>query len=314
LFQGFPIGASLSKSAANDEAGAHSQMSGVVAALLTALVALFFTQLFYALPEATLGAIVIVAVSHMVKVKDFRHLYHVRRADFVLALVALLAVLTIEILQALLLAVVISIFALVWHASKPKLSVLGRVPNSVDFSDVRRNPANITIPGLLLVRPESDLFFANAAGMRGAIIREVSSSADPVRVVVIDLSSTSDLDAPSADMLIGLHKELRERDVRFVLTRTIMPVREVLERADGAMEIDAEDFVHSPAQAVLDYLASDSADSSGREALRVGLLAARDVLQARMSAVPAERQAALADLLAAIDKEIERAETGESST
>lgn len=68
LFQGFPIGASLSKSAVNDEAGAHSQMSGAVAALLTALVALFFTQLFYALPEATLGAIVIVAVSHMVKV------------------------------------------------------------------------------------------------------------------------------------------------------------------------------------------------------------------------------------------------------
>ena len=93
-----------------------------------------------------------------------------------------------------------------------------------------------------------------------------------------------------------------------------MPVREVLERADGAKEIDAEDFVHSPAQAVLDYLASDSADSSGREALRVGLLAARDVLQARMSAVPAERQAALAEILAAIDREIERAETGESRT
>ena len=68
VFQGFPIGSSLSKSAANDRAGAHSQMSGIIAAGVTALVALFFTQWFYALPEATLGAIVIVAVSGMVKI------------------------------------------------------------------------------------------------------------------------------------------------------------------------------------------------------------------------------------------------------
>ena len=130
LFQGFPIGASLSKSAANDQAGAHSQMSGVFAALVTAFVALFFTWFFYSLPEATLGAIVIVAVSHMVKAKQMRHLYHVRRVDFILALVALLATLTIELLQALLFSVILSLFALVWHASKPKLAVLGRVPKA----------------------------------------------------------------------------------------------------------------------------------------------------------------------------------------
>ena len=133
LFQGFPIGASLSKSAANDQAGAHSEMSGVIAAVVTTLVALFLTQLFYSLPEPTLAAIVIVAVSHMVKVKQLRHLYRVRRLDFVLAIVAMLAVMTIEILQGLLVAVILSLFALVWHASKPKLAVLGRVPNTHRF-------------------------------------------------------------------------------------------------------------------------------------------------------------------------------------
>jgi high affinity sulfate transporter 1 len=96
MFQGFPIGSSLSKSAANDRAGAHSQMSGVIAAAVTVLVALFFTQFFYALPEAALGAIVIVAVSGMIKFAKMQHLYRVRRADFVLAVVALLAVLTFE--------------------------------------------------------------------------------------------------------------------------------------------------------------------------------------------------------------------------
>jgi len=122
LFQGFAIGSSLSKSAANDRAGAHSQMSGIIAAAVTVVVALFFTQFFYALPEAALGAIVIVAVSGMVKVAKIKHLYQVRRSDFILAIVALLAVLTFETLEALLIAVIVSLFALVWRASQPKLA------------------------------------------------------------------------------------------------------------------------------------------------------------------------------------------------
>ncbi|MFM2072073.1 MAG: hypothetical protein RLZZ623_2336, partial [Actinomycetota bacterium] len=94
LFRGFPIGSSLSKSAANDRAGARSQLSGIIAAGLTAVVALFFTGFFRQLPEAVLGAIVIIAVSGMVKVAKLRRLFRLRRIDFALALVALLAVLT----------------------------------------------------------------------------------------------------------------------------------------------------------------------------------------------------------------------------
>jgi len=308
LFQGFPIGASLSKSAANDLAGAHSQMSGIIAALVTALVALFFTPLFYALPEATLGVIVIVAVSHMIKVKQMRHLYHVRRVDFYLALVALLAVMTIDILQALLFAVIISIFALVWHASKPKLTVLGRVPKSMNFSDVRHHPENHTVPGLLIVRPENGLFFANAAGIHEAIIRQVNASANPVKVVLIDMGATSDLDVPGADMLIELHKELRQRDVGLTLAHMIRPVREILERADQMEEIGAQNIFLSIAQAFLEYIVSEFGDSSGLEQFHVGLLETRDVLQARMSAVPIERQPVLTAILDIVDKEIKEVE------
>ena len=141
---------------------------------VTVIVALFFTQWFYALPEAALGAIVIVAVSGMVKVAKLKHLYRVRRADFVLAVVALLAVLTFETLEALLIAVIVSLFALVWRASHPRLAVLGRVPGRLDFSDIRRYPENKTVPGLLIVRPENGLFFANAAGFRETIMEEMT--------------------------------------------------------------------------------------------------------------------------------------------
>ena len=239
LFQGFPIGSSLSKSAANDRAGARSQLSGIIAAVVTAIVALFFTHWFYALPEATLGAIVIVAVSGMVKVPKLRHLYNVRRADFVLAVVALLAVLTFETLEALLIAVVVSLFALVWRTSQPRLAVLGRIPGTVDFSDIRRHPDNKTLPGLLMVRPENGLFFANAAGMQEAIIKDMTSGPVPVKAVLLDLGATTDLDVPSADMLGELSKELHSRKVRFMLTRVITPVHQMLERAGALEEIQA---------------------------------------------------------------------------
>ena len=306
LFQGFPIGASLSKSAANDQAGAHSQMSGIVAAVVTALVALFLTQVFSPLPEATLGAIVIVAVSHMVKLREMRRLYRVRRADFVLAVTALLALMSIEILQALLLAVVVSVFALVYHASKPKLAVLGRAPRSLDFGDVRRHPENQSVPGLLMVRPENGLFFANAAGVKEAVIHELGVRGEPARRVLLDMSPVTDLDAPSAEMLLELHKDLRERGLRLVLIRMSSPVRQVLERADAGREIGAEDIQHAAVEALLDFFIHEASDAHAQEALRLGLLEARDTMQARMSQATPEGRTALAGVQEVIDREIER--------
>jgi SulP family sulfate permease len=204
------------------------------------------------------------------------------------------------------LAVIISICALVWHASKPRLAVLGRVPNSMDFSDIRRHPENHTIQGLIVVRPENDLFFANAAAIREAIIGEVNASADPVKAVLIDLVSTSDLDAPSAEMLVELHKELRQREVRTILSRMILPVRQVLQRADVTEEIGAHDIYHSLVEAFLDYLVSEAGDSSGKELTHIALLEARDILQARMSRVPLARQITLAAIMDDLDREIKQ--------
>jgi len=303
LFQGFPIGASLSKSAANDRAGAHSQMSGVIAAGITLLVALFFTQFFYALPEATLGAIVIVAVTGMVKVAKMKHLYRVRTTDFVLALAALLAVLTFETLEALLIAVVISVFALVWRASQNNLGVLGRVPDRMHFSDVRRHPENQTFPGLLIVRPENGLFFANAAGMREAIMGELLSSAEPVKAMLIDLSATTDLDVPSADMLAELGEDLHSRNVRFMLAHMIMPVRQMLTNAGAMEKIEPGDiFVEIP-EAVVDYLATQHDTRAVEDLLRNAAQISHNLLSDYLAANPREKHDDLAALAKSIDEE-----------
>jgi sulfate permease, SulP family len=309
LFQGFPIGSSLSKSAANDRAGAHSQMSGIMAAAGTAAVALFFTQWFYALPEATLGAIVIVAVSGMVKVPKLQHLYHVRRADFVLALVALFAVLTFETLEALLIAVVVSLFALVWRVSQPRLALLGRAPNSVQFNDVRRHPDSQTVPGLLIVRPENGLFFANAAGIREVILSEMQSAAEPVKAVLLDLGATTDLDVPSADLIETLHEDLESREVRLMLMRMIMPVRQMLELAGVMAKIKPQDVFAGPTEAVLDYLSSQGDAAGVQELLRSAASSVRVLLENHSFTVPAERQAAFAGVVDNLNLAIKEGET-----
>ena len=306
LFQGFPIGSSLSKSAANDRAGAHSQMSGILAAGVTVVVALFFTPLFYSLPEAALGAIVLVAVSGMVKVAKLQHIRRVRRADFVLAVVALLAVLTFETLQALLIAVIVSLFALVWRASQPRLAVLGRVPGRLDFGDIRRYPENQTVPGLLIVRPENGLFFANAAGFREAIIAQVVSSPEPVKAVLLDLGATTDLDVPSADMLADLGEELHARNLRFMLMRVITPVRQMLVLAGATQKIQPQDVFVGPTEAIVEYLSSQYDHAGILELLSSGALAVRDLLQASLASAPPERQAALAAIVDSLDKEIQQ--------
>jgi MFS superfamily sulfate permease-like transporter len=308
LFQGFPIGSSLSKSAANDRAGAHSQMSGIIAAAVTVVVALFFTQFFYPLPEAALGAIVIVAVAGMVKVAKLKHLQRVRREDFILAVVALLAVLTFETLEALLIAVIVSLFALVWRASHPRLAVLGRIPGRLDFSDIRRSPENKTLPGLLMVRPENGLFFANAAGFREAIMAEMTSSAEPVKAVLLDLGATTDLDVPSADMLAELGEELHSRNVRFMLMRAIAPVRQMLEHAGAMEKIRPEDVFLGPTEAILALLSSHYDEGGIQELLHSGAETIRTLLQASLTSAPAERQAAIAEILDSLDQAIEQRE------
>lgn len=258
FFQGFPIGSSLSKSAANDRAGAQTQMSSIIAAATTALVAVSLTGLFHDLPEAVLGAIVIVAISGMVKVSKMIQLSRVRTADFVLAVVAFLAALTFETLQALLIAVLVSLFALVVRASQPRLAILGRVPNGTEFTDTERHPENETVPGMMIVRPENGLFFANAVAFREAIVARAHASEAPIRTLLIDLEATTDLDVPSADMLSDLHSELSGLGIRMTLTRVITPVREFLDRTGTLDEIGRQNVFLGPIDAVNAHLATES--------------------------------------------------------
>jgi SulP family sulfate permease len=229
LFQGFTIGASLSKSAAAYGAGMQTQMAGVVAAGLTALVALFFTGFFEGLPEATLGGIVIVAVSGMVKTERIRELYALRKTDFLLAVTATLAVLSLETLAALAAAVALSIVLLVVRAAKAPLRQLGRLPSGA-FGDLERNLEARAHPTALVVRPEAELFFANAESVAEDVYEAATEGERPARAVVLDLELTQDLDVPAAEALLLLATRLADAGIPLALARVHGPAAEMLER------------------------------------------------------------------------------------
>jgi sulfate permease, SulP family len=254
LFQGFSIGSSLSKSAANDRAGAKTPVSLLVCAGLTVIVALFLTPLFAPLPEAVLGAVVIVAVIGMMKFKQMRHLWDMRRVDFWLAMVALFGVLTFEALEGLLIAVIISLAALVWRASQPRFSVLGRTPTSLEFSDIAQYPENKLIPGLLIIRPNQSLFFANADSLRAAIVDFVRASDPPARAVLLDLEMTSEVDMPGAEMLAELKEKLTGEQVDLLLSRVRHPVRDLLDRSGVTQQLGAENFHLRTIDGMLAYM------------------------------------------------------------
>ncbi len=255
LFQGFPIGASLSKSAASDAAGGRTQISALVAAAATALVALFLTPLFRNLPEAALGAIVVVAVSGMVNLEGLRRLYRVHRIEYGLAMTALVGVLVFdEVLAGLLVAVVVSLIALVARASSTRLSELVRLPGTMEFKNSLDHPEGLITDGLLILRPDEGIFFANAEGLREAVQGALDSTDRHVDVVLIDLSLSNEIDIPGTEMLVALAAELDQLGVELQIAGLRAPVLALLESNGSIDEIGREGVLPNIPNAVIGYI------------------------------------------------------------
>ena len=254
LFQGFTVDASLSSSATADEAGARTQLSSIVTAVLIIVTLLVLAPLFYNLPNAVLGAIVIASVIGLMDVAELRRLYASNRVDFVLAVVALFGVLTTDVLTGLLIAVFLSLLIILYRASRPYVAVLGKVPGQeATYGDVARHPENIQVPGLLIVRLDAPLYFLNANVARGQILDLVASSQPPPKAILFDLGASADLDVASLDMLKNLVRELDEAGVDVLLAEVRGRVRDRLRKASVMAEIGENRIYQSVPAAVHDF-------------------------------------------------------------
>ena len=239
LSSGMVVSGSLSKTAVNASAGARTQLSALMAAGLTVIALLFLTGLFEDLPEATLAAVVIAAVIGLIDVPGLVELYDtytkrlgrqfgwVARPDFIAAVAALLGVLVFETLAGLFIGISVSLLLLVYRASRPYVAVLGRTPDPDGaYRDIDRHQDAQATAGVVVLRIESGLYFANAENVRSRILD--AGGAEGVHAVVIDAETIPFVDITAARMLVAAHDELGVNGVRLVLARDVGQVRDLL--------------------------------------------------------------------------------------
>jgi len=240
---GLACGGSLSQSAVNDGAGARTEVSPLVAAVLSLVTIVALTPLFTDLPEAVLAALIIHAVYHLMKVAEMRRFYRLRRSEFWLAMATLVAVITLDVLPALIIGIVVSLALLIYRASRPRVSVLGTDPATPGtFEDVERHPEAEAVPGVLVVRPDAPLFYANAQAIRDDVEADVAASNGTVRTVVFDLDANDELDITSAEQLGKLAESLHGKGVDFVFAHLHTPATDMA-RAAGMLDRVGEDHV-----------------------------------------------------------------------
>jgi SulP family sulfate permease len=232
--QAFPAGGGLSQTAVNRATGARSQVAAVVTAGLVVLTLLFLTPLFENLPQATLGAVVIVAVAGLVDLEVLRRIRAIRVRDFGLALVALAGVLALGVLQGVLLAVVVSMLTLIYGANHPPIEVLGRKPGTGSWRDLDRHPGDETVPGLMVVRPVASIYFANGPRVRRRLLDLVDAAAPRPQVVVVDLGAVPDIDVTALEVLAGLDADLGQRGITLWLANLNARPLDMLRRLPAA--------------------------------------------------------------------------------
>jgi len=249
IFHGMQVGGGTSGTAANDSTGAKTQVSSIAASLVVIITLLFLTGWFYHLPEAVLGAIVVHAVWHLLDLRELWRFRRIHRIDFRGAVVAIAGVVAFGILCGLVLAVILTLIALMRFLSMPQVVVVGRLPTG-EFVEVSRHPEAEQFPGVLLLRVDRIWFFANAEGIREHIKELIRLAPAPLKTVVVSLAPVALIDVTAVDALAQLHASSVSHGWRLVLGAVRDPVRDTLARASLLSAIGEENIFRNMENAV----------------------------------------------------------------
>nr|WP_225860329.1 sulfate permease [Streptomyces triticiradicis] len=227
--QGFPVSSSASRTALAQSAGARTQAYGLTAGLSVLAVLLFLSPLLTDTPSAVLGALVVYAAIRMIDLAGFRRLASFRLRELLLAVGCLIGVLALDILYGVLVAVGLSVAELLSRVARPHDAVQGLVPGLAGMHDVDDFPDARVVPGLLVYRYDSPLFFANAEDFRRSALLAVAEQEVPVRWFVLNAEANVEVDITALDSLDELRRELRERGIEFAMARVKQDLRDDLD-------------------------------------------------------------------------------------
>ena len=235
LFGGFPLAASSSRTPVAEQAGSKSQLTGVVGAVLIVLFMLVAPGLTEFLPSATLAAVVIMAASRLIDVTGFVRLVRMDKVDAALSAAAFIGVFVFGVLAGIAVTIGLSLLAFVNQSWRPYRAELGRVTGLRGYHDLSRNPEGERIPGLVIVRFDAPLFFANGGLFDDFVRSRVEAAGPGVHTVVLAAEPITDIDTTAVDELVELDDWLHSRGIRLVIAEMKDPVVDVL-RDYGLMD------------------------------------------------------------------------------
>ena len=268
---GYPVTGGFARSVVNFDAGARTPLAGVLTAVGIGLTALLLTPLFHALPKATLAATIIVAVLSLVDLGALKRTWAYSKADFAAMAVTIALVLLVGVEAGVVAGVVLSILLYLARSTRPHIAIVGQVPGTHHFRNVKRHKV-MTSPSVLSVRVDESLYFANARYLEDRLYDEAVSQ-EGIRDVVLICAAVNGIDASALESLEALNERLKAAGVRFHLSEVKGPVMDRLKRSHFLDDLTGKVFLSQwDAMAALDPETTRAAEAGERPALSAAAL------------------------------------------
>jgi sulfate permease, SulP family len=250
LANSYPVSGSFSRTAVNAASGARTQLAGIISAGVVALTLVVLTPFFRPMPHAILASVVIMAVAGLVDVREARRLWSVKRSDFWLLTVAFAGTLLLGVELGLGVSVVASLAVVLRQTTRPHIAVVGRIPGTTQFRNVERSPSVETTNGVVVVRVDAPLYFANVDYFREKLTRVEERQDGDLRVLVLDASSVTELDSSADTALCEIAEDLARRGIEFYLAGVKGRLLDVMRRSGSFERIGPDHFFLSDDEAV----------------------------------------------------------------
>ncbi|MDM9631171.1 SulP family inorganic anion transporter [Robiginitalea aurantiaca] len=243
LFQSYPTTGGFSRTAVNDQAGAHTGLASLISSGVVGLTLLFLTPAFYYLPNAVLASIIMVAVFGLIDVKYPARLWKNRKDEFALLLVTFVLTLGLGIKEGILLGVLLSLLLLVYRISKPHIAILGRIRDTNHFRNLDRFTTDAENPeDFLILRFDGQLFFGNKDYFRTQLQRRMAKKGDALKFIILNAEAVNYIDSTAVFMLRALVADLKKENIRFAVAGAIGPTRDILHTSGLIKDIGKENL------------------------------------------------------------------------
>lgn len=240
FFQAYPTTGGFSRTAVNHQSGAKTGIASLISALLVGLTLVFFTDLFYHLPKAVLGAVILSAVINLIDLRYPFHLWKTHREEFFVLLFTFTITLFLGIKEGVLLGAFVSLSLMVYRSTQPHIAVLGRIRGTNIFRNILRFPDQIeTFSGVLMIRFDGQLFFGNHSYFKKQINYRIENHKDPIKYLVVDAGPINYVDATALGTLHLWIQELKQKNIKVMWVKTIGPLRDIFYR-NGMIKIIGE--------------------------------------------------------------------------